>query len=209
MSVGLGVFARAPVAGQVKTRIADALGDAAALQIYRQLFDHTLTRLERFEGALYLYITGDFHSAFADRSRLAAWTVRPQSGPGLAARMYDAVREMHLEHDKVLLVGTDCPLLGVAHLQGAVGHLVADDAVLIPAEDGGFVLIGSSSREMWKNGRCLTGIRTGTHYAFRDAWGCLRQAGAKVAVLDPLWDVDTPEDVDRAQQFGLLAPAAE
>lgn len=134
------VFARPPVYGQVKTRLAASLGDDRALAVYQQLLMHTFQLLEKWPGKRYL-----FHAA--EEIPSPYWpdidlTHRLQSGKDLGQRMQMAFEEVLAEHSQALIIGTDCPGLQVFHLQEAARQLARYDLVLGPAADGGYYLLG-------------------------------------------------------------------
>ena len=81
---------------------------------------------------------------FAQLAATAGASRHPQSGGDLGARMAHAISAALTRHPAVLLIGTDCPLLDVAYLARAAGLLAGHDAVLGPAEDGGYVLVGAT-----------------------------------------------------------------
>jgi glycosyltransferase A (GT-A) superfamily protein (DUF2064 family) len=98
-------------------------------------------------------------------------------------------------HRALLIVGTDCPVLTPAHLQQAADALQSHDAVLIPAEDGGYVLIGLRRPlpEVFK------GVAWSTPRVLAQTEAQLRAAGASWRLLPALWDVDEPADWQRWQ----------
>ena len=104
----------------------------------------------------------------------------------------------------LVLVGSDCPVLAPHHLRAAAAALATHDAVLAPAEDGGYVLVGLS--------RALPAVFEGIEWSTSDVMAAtrerLRAAGARWHELPPLWDVDRPEDYARLQREGLLREMA-
>ena len=139
------VFAKAPVAGFAKTRLIPALGAAGAAALAGRMLAHTLTHaLAANVGAVELCMS----PAPAD----AAWQgvalpqgieCSSQGGGDLGARMSRTVdRNLALQQGPVLLAGTDCPSLTAERMAEASRQLAHHDAVLIPAADGGYVLIG-------------------------------------------------------------------
>jgi glycosyltransferase A (GT-A) superfamily protein (DUF2064 family) len=94
-------------------------------------------------------------------------------------------------------VGTDCPALTPAHVQQAADALQTHDAVLIPAEDGGYVLLGLR-RPL---ASVFERIDWSTEWVSEQTRERLRQAGATWAALPALWDVDDPADWDRFQNI--------
>jgi rSAM/selenodomain-associated transferase 1 len=115
-----------------------------------------------------------------------------QSGADLGYRMANAMRHHFARspHTPLLIVGTDCPVLTPEHLQHAADALQTVDVVVIPAEDGGYVLIGFRKPVPevfvdieWSTSRVLMQTRERLHMAGR-SW----------QELPTLWDVDEPAD---------------
>ena len=139
------VFAKAPVAGSVKTRLIPALGAEGAADLARRMLDHTL-RQAQASGAQAVEL------CMSPGSKDLAWqsVTLPQSveksdqGQGdLGSRMNRAIERAFAQTPgPVLVIGTDCPALSAEHLAWAARQLDQHDAVLLPASDGGYVLIG-------------------------------------------------------------------
>jgi glycosyltransferase A (GT-A) superfamily protein (DUF2064 family) len=92
-----------------------------------------------------------------------------------------------------LVIGTDCPVLEVAHLQQAAAALATHDAVLIPAEDGGYVLIGLRRAQP----EVFADVAWGTPQVLATTRQRLRSAGLSLRELPALWDIDRPADLAR------------
>ncbi len=191
------VFAREPIAGQVKTRLAAALGNEAAATVYRELIDATFAyavaaRTQRIVGAIELWCTPDPGSPFFVElaSRFGA-SRHAQDEGNLGDRMSAALVDAFARARAALLIGTDCPTLGVAGLAGAAAALGRADVVLGPAEDGGFVLVGARAPIRFD------GVRWSTGYTLTDTRDSLRRAGVRWVELPVCWDVDEPADLAR------------
>ncbi|MEE4250204.1 MAG: TIGR04282 family arsenosugar biosynthesis glycosyltransferase [Alcanivoracaceae bacterium] len=202
-STAVAIFARPPVAGQVKTRLAATLGDAAALDVYRRLLAMTL---ESASGSGYPCVM--FAAApSAELARMAdeyGVSFRLQQGHGLGERMVRAIDELHQQYQRVLLIGSDCPELAPHHLQRGFAALAAASVVLGPAEDGGYWLIGSSEALLWRDHKLLDPVSFGGPEALAMTLSCLQYHGATIAMLAALWDLDTEADYRRAVSAGLL-----
>lgn len=195
------VFARAPRRGRVKTRLVPELGEDTALDVHQRLLDRTLLEAAAFPGRARLMLD-DRDDGLAARAREMGLEVGLQQGGGLGERMNVALRDGLQEAPRVLLVGSDCPVLDQTYLALALDGLDEARVVLGASEDGGYVLIGGSDASVWHEGR-FEGVRLGTGYAMADTLVALNDA-APVTVLPPLWDVDIPEDVTRARNLGVL-----
>jgi glycosyltransferase A (GT-A) superfamily protein (DUF2064 family) len=98
-------------------------------------------------------------------------------------------------------MGTDCPALTVGELRAAAGALrEANDAVFVPAEDGGYVLVGLRHAV----DSLFYGIPWGDDRVMDHTRERLRSAGLRWQELAPSWDVDRPEDLARLRASGLM-----
>ena len=139
------IFAKAPVAGEVKTRLIPALGADGARQLYQQLLERLLGMVCReLSCAVELWCTPDStHPLFQRFASLPGVTLHRQQGEDLGERMAFACEEALRRQQRVILIGVDAPALTPQQLTDTFGRLASgDDAVLGPAEDGGYVLLG-------------------------------------------------------------------
>ena len=178
------VFARAPVAGQVKTRLIPRLGAEGAARLQRRLIRAAL-RTARAVGPVELHVT-----------RAHSWLrglgvpLRLQRGRDLGERMYHALRGQRA----TVLIGSDAPALRAADLRRALRLLHGGaDVVLAPAEDGGYALI--AARRIVA--RVFAGIRWGTDEVLARTLDNLHRCGLSHRLLRTVWDVDRPADFDR------------
>jgi rSAM/selenodomain-associated transferase 1 len=190
------VFARAPVPGQVKTRLIPALGPLRAAALHRRLVRETLTKAVR-SGVGPVTLAGypsAGHPFFARCATRYGVALMDQEGADLGARMGEALKRALDRAPMALLVGSDCPPLTVEDLRAAARALgQGADAVLAPAEDGGYVLIGL---------RCFhpalfCGLPWGSEGVLRETMGRLERLSWRVARLPTRWDLDRPEDFAR------------
>jgi uncharacterized protein len=145
-------------------------------------------------GPLTLWCTPDArHRSFRALQRTTGVLCLVQSSGDLGARMHTAFR-FHCVQGPLLLVGTDCPAMQPSHLRrAAVALLDGADAVLQPAEDGGYVLIGLRQPQLG----LFRDMPWSTACVLAETRSRARQAGLVVHELDTLWDVDRPEDLRR------------
>ena len=198
----IAVFAKAPVPGAVKTRLAEVLGADAAASLHAGLVRHALSTAVRARvGPLSLWCAPDTaHPFFARCADEFGARLEPQLGDDLGERMRRAFEPAWRSAVRLLLIGADCPALTAERLEAAAQALRGKDAVFVPAEDGGYVLVGLA--------RPLAGvfedIPWGTAAVMTRTRERLRAAGASWTELPPLWDVDRPDDYARLQREGLL-----
>lgn len=141
------IFAREPVAGQVKTRLIPALGEEAATNLYKQLLDYAINNVITSDlSPVNIAITPESNANYFSQMPCSSYfEISLQSGHDLGARMYNALA-LALEHySKAILIGTDCPFLSHNDLQQAIAALDNNDMVFSPANDGGYVLVGAKA----------------------------------------------------------------
>ena len=201
------VFAKAPVQGCVKTRLAASLGAAAAVAAYRELAERTLAvaaaaRAAGVVGEVQLWCDPDTaHATFdAWRVRFGA-ALRTQRGADLGARMHAALAEALRDAGRGIVIGTDCATLDVAYLARAAAALAERDAVFGPAEDGGYVLVG-----LRRDLDVFSGMPWSAPGLMAATRARLAALDASAAELPTQWDVDTEADWAR-YRAGPLAPA--
>jgi rSAM/selenodomain-associated transferase 1 len=188
------LFIKAPVKGQVKSRLAAAIGEEAALEVYGNFI---LDSIETAEKSGFPYKI--FYYPFADRTALSGLTGRelsimPQEGHDLGARMENAFLRTFAEgFASALLIGSDIPDLPSAVIQSAFESLKKNDVVIGPAADGGYYLIGFNNNSFLP--RIFQGIAWGTNTVFLKTLDILKGASLRVH-LAPEWkDVDTLGDL--------------
>jgi hypothetical protein len=195
-------FAKAPVVGQVKTRLIPVLGAQGALELHQQLIKQVLSTLSQSQLCpVSLWVSGTTaHPFFDDFSATEpADFILLQTGKDLGERMANAFEATLAEYEYALIVGSDCPAITEQYLEQALWALdQGADVVLGPAEDGGYVLIGM---------RCFypelfDGIEWGSGRVLTQTRDRLKQMNCKWIELAQLWDVDRPEDLDRLSKPG-------
>ena len=189
------LFARAPVAGAVKTRLAALLGADGAARLYRAVL----------EDAARLYAGGRWHPVLyadgdPDDRELAVlfgspWRREAQSNGDLGRRLAEAFRAERSRGAKaVVAVGSDHPALAraaLAELLEAVAR--GEDAAVIPAQDGGYCAIALGERA---DPEAIFDRIPWSSAATLDATlRRIRALALSAAVLDPSYDVDRPEDL--------------
>jgi rSAM/selenodomain-associated transferase 1 len=199
------VFAKAPVPGEVKTRLAPLLGEEAAAELHAILVRRALaTACNSGLGPVSLWCAPDpGHPFFAACAGEFGVTLHGQRGSDLGERMARAFEAL-LARSPALLIGTDCPALSADDLRTAAASLVTHDVVLQPAEDGGYVLVGLARPVA----AMFEGMAWGGSRVMRETRSRLRKAGATWRELPTRWDVDRPEDYRRLLETGVLAEAS-
>jgi uncharacterized protein len=199
------VFSKPPVPGLVKTRLIPAIGDTAAAQLHLQLLRQNLCVVQRTDYPASLWIAGAIaHPALLDASHDFGMALRVQEGGDLGARMKHAMQTVLTYSHTAIIIGSDCPVLETTHFRQVVCKLKGDAEVgVIPAEDGGYVLIAASIAELARRKVVLDAlfddITWSTDKVMEQTRERLRQVNATWFELPALWDVDNPEDLLRLE----------
>jgi len=199
LSISLHMLARAPVAGQVKTRLIPALGPQGACDLQQLLLERALQLPAHGFSERFLWLD-DLPSA--DLQALAqrlGWTLVEQPAGDLGERMRRIATLGLAESDAVILIGNDCPAIDGDYLQAACKTLQEQKVVIGPAEDGGYVLLGL--RRM--DATLFSDMPWGTERVFNITLKRLQQLGWPPALLPMLWDVDRPEDLPRLAELNI------
>ena len=189
------VFARAPVSGESKTRLIPRLGADGAAAIQLTLTERALlVARDAGIGPVELWCSPDrSHAAFIAQENCGI-TLHDQGEGDIGQRMCRALCSALHAGDMPVLIGSDCPSLTPQDLRDAAAALeVGADVAMVPAEDGGYVLIAArtSPRSLFD------GIDWGTSRVIEQTRSRLRELGLTWQELEARWDIDRPEDYDR------------
>jgi len=188
------IFAKAPIPGTVKTRLQPTVSqeDAATLQTY--FIQHTLKLATAVKTVdLELRCAPDCsHPFFQQCARQFDITMKPQKGKDLGERMANALQEALVNYQQVIVIGTDCPELTQEYLMKAFARLNQGAmAVIGPASDGGYVLLGLRRYAA----ALFTNINWGSNQVLFETRQKLQQLGWQCDELNTLRDIDTPVDL--------------
>lgn len=189
----LAILARAPVPGQCKTRLIPQLGAEGAAALHAQLVERSVnTALKLPKVQVTLWTAGDakhpFFQQLAESYPQLQWQEQPAGD--LGERMHQVF--VHTGQP-TLLIGSDCPALTVEVLQDCADHLKNHAAVFVPAEDGGYVLVGLQS----PCHALFSSVDWGTDQVMQQTRQRLQQQQMHWVEPLTLWDVDRPEDLLR------------
>jgi len=193
------VFAKAPVPGQVKTRLIPSLGALAAARLHENLVWHSLTTAINSEvGPVHLWCAPSTEDPFFRRcAHEFGVELRVQAHGDLGHRMASAFHETLKVASSALLIGTDCPSLTREDLrETSMALQEGAEAVIGPTEDGGYALIGLKrvDADLFK------GITWGAENVLEETRNRLRALGWKWHELPVRWDIDRLEDVERLKR---------
>lgn len=191
------IFAKAPVAGRVKTRLCPPLSPAEAAELSGCFLVDTVERACSLSGVqVYVAITPPDSEPTFRAFLPAAVHYVPQRGESLGEREANLfVDVLGLGFSGVVLIGSDIPTLPLGHLRAAFTQLADPqcDAVLGPSYDGGYYLVGMRAvhRELFEN------IAWSTSQVLAQTLAQARRHRLHVSLLPPWYDVDTLEDLQR------------
>lgn len=191
----LGVFVKQPVSGAVKTRLAAALGDEAAAKFYEAFLTDVVDRFRATADRRTLCFAPDDDAARAYFDSLAGdeYEIEPQSQGDLGARLAACFeRAFERGAERVVVIGSDSPTLPAALVDEAFNQLDGRrDAVVGPALDGGYYLIGLAKQPR----PIFEGIDWSGPQVLEQTIERIREAGATFALLPPWYDVDEVDDL--------------
>jgi glycosyltransferase A (GT-A) superfamily protein (DUF2064 family) len=198
------VMAKAPVAGQAKTRLGREIGMSAAADLAAAALLDTLEACaQAFGEECYLALDGDLAAGARDveiRSALSSWHVFAQAGGGFGDRLAHAHRTLAVQSPGVVVqIGMDTPQVTADDLRCAAALAGGGAAVLGPALDGGWWVLALDHAE---RAAVLSGVPMSGPETYADTRAAFEAGGHDVRETGPLLDVDTLEDA------ALVAEAA-
>lgn len=190
------VFCKAPIPGQVKTRLTPSLSALQAAAVHQQLSTRTIKLVTKTALCpVQLWCSPDTsHPFFKEISLQYPVSLLPQSSGDLGKRMHQAIEHASNNYKHIILIGCDCPSLAETDLDNALQALNSKkDVVLAPAEDGGYCLIGM-------NKPCqdlFTDINWGNADVLRKTRAKIKSISLNSHELKTQWDVDHYADYQR------------
>jgi rSAM/selenodomain-associated transferase 1 len=187
---------KSPQKGKVKSRLAAVIGDDSAVRLYKNLVTKMLSTIKK----------GTFPFAICFYPKKAEKTIKdwlgceyryiPQNGRDLGERMKNSfVEAFKMGSKRVVLIGSDIPDLPLEFMEEAFSSLKKKDAVIGPAYDGGYYLLGFKDKTF--SPRVFEGMPWGTETVFDKTVQALKRLGQKVHTLPYQRDIDTAEDLKR------------
>src|SRR5438270_175532 len=194
------VFARLPERGRVKTRLAESIGDDAALAAYQTMLRDLLASIGRPSSEVEIEILWAPTEAANGASLAEAFGDLPtamQTGATLGDRLSMAFSERFFFHatEKIVAIGVDDPSLPRTLIDHAFALLDSCEWVLGPAEDGGYYLIGCRAAAF--DPAIFQDIAWGTGMVFATTIAKIAEWQSTIAVLPVRWDIDVIEDWER------------
>ena len=154
------VFCKNPTKGQVKTRLAQSIGDEKALYIYQKLLEKTASILKDLNCPITIYYSeSTVENDFFSNDKVVK---KVQKGKDLGERMGNAFKEAFQTFNKVVIIGTDLWTVEAGDIEKAFNALNNNTAVIGPSLDGGFYLLGLTrylpslfKNKLWGTGEVL------------------------------------------------------
>ena len=194
------LFAKAPVAGKVNTRLIADIGVQAATTLQRDLIDQRLSMLTQANlCAVSLMCSPDVQDDyFVHCKALYPISLLAQSGADLGVRMLNAIRPALQQYKYCIVIGTDAPALDEVLIRQAIERLKKEpEVVFVPAEDGGYVLVGLQQPYEF----LFQGISWGSAKVMQQSRSKLIKNGISFDELATCWDIDRFEDYQRYLVF--------
>ena len=189
-STALVIFVRNPVLGQVKTRLAKDIGDERARAIYLQLLQHTLEITRGLSFRKFIYYADEVSDY--DLWSVPGYTKRKQNGNDLGERMLNSFKELFDQgFTQIIIIGSDCLQIQTEHLQEAVVLLESSAAVIGPASDGGYYLLGLT--KLYPD--LFVNKPWSTDQVFAKTIDDFNNQGISFALLEELSDIDDITDL--------------
>lgn len=187
------IFVKNLLPGNVKTRLAETVGDAKARQTYRKLVDFTIGTAKEIHVKKQIW-----YSSFVDKDdgyTGADFEKKLQDGDDLGQRMWTAFRDgFEKGFKKIIIIGSDCPDITPEIIENGFAGLNHKDVVIGPSEDGGYYLIGSTKfiPEIFST------VPWSTEEVFSETVRILNEKNLVYFLLPTLNDIDTEEDLRKS-----------
>lgn len=189
MNNALLIFVKNLIYGQVKTRLAAAVGNDKALNIYQQLLQHTNNICKNIHANKIV-----FYSDFIEEDiwKTKEFKKKIQQGNDLGERMKNAfIKAFESGFEKVIIVGTDCPQINESILENAFAKLDSFDVVLGPANDGGYYLLGMKKLQPF----LFENIKWSTGSVLKETISRCEKNDLSYFLLPELIDIDEEKDL--------------
>ena len=189
------VFVKNPVAGKVKTRLAKSIGDEKALEVYLLLLSLTRCAAEGANCIRHVFYSDEIAD---DEWSSVAFDKHLQTGSNLGEKMNNAFREVfELGAKRTLIIGSDCPEISAELINQAFDVLDSKDAVIGPAKDGGYYLLGMNQL----HSSFFTDKEWSTETVFENTVDDFKGNRLTYKLLVELSDVDTTDDLHLLDRF--------
>jgi hypothetical protein len=190
------IFTRNPELGKVKTRLAKTIGNKKALEVYQDLLSHTMKVTTTIDCDKFVFY--DSSIKINDIWPTNLFEKKIQFGADLGAKMQNAFQELfNLGYKNCVIVGSDLFDLQANHFNEAFHILESNDAIIGPAEDGGYYLLGLK--------KIIPAIFSNKNWGTETVLAAtlIDLLAFSVAFLEVLNDIDTFEDLEKSNYYIL------
>lgn len=182
------IFAKNPIEGRVKTRLAKEIGNDKALLIYQRLLDHTYKETKSLQCDKFLFLGNAFEKNLFDEN----FTQVIQKGRNLGEKMKIAFADIfHKGYNKIIIIGTDCPGITSQIIDHAFESLSKYDYVIGPSLDGGYYLLGMNERSNY----LFENMKWSINNVLTETIKKIEKRNFKYYLTEQLKDVDTLDDL--------------
>ncbi|MBT8234168.1 MAG: glycosyltransferase [Saprospiraceae bacterium] len=190
------IFIKNPELGRCKTRLAATVGDEKALEVYKNLLAHTRRVTCDIDVSRYLFYDKNINPNDDWKDSLFIKSV--QSNGDLGDRMQNAFDTVLNTHDKVIIIGSDCPELNSSVLDKAFNALEENDLVIGPTHDGGYYLLGMKKASPF----LFNEMEWSVDSVFNSTVERIKKENKTYFVLETLSDLDNEDDLKGFPEFG-------
>ena len=193
------IFAKAPVMGEVNTRLIPDIGVDKATALQQELIERCVQQYgksNQFDVQIWCAPNTE-HEVFQRCAREHNISLHSQQGHDLGSRMSHAFSVALKNYDRVALIGTDAPALDAGKVAHALDTLETHEVVIVPAEDGGYVLIAMCDH--FDN--VFLSVPWGGSQVLRRTRGNIVAQALRYKELDTCWDIDRLEDYQRYREM--------
>lgn len=188
------LFAKAPIPGYAKTRLIPALGARGAARFHQQLVTHSLRTLCALKEVKVELHYSEPHPFFWRLAKRYHCQLVPQARGDLGRRMLESLRQ---GPESALIIGSDCPVITPQLVRRCIQALKGYELVLLPAEDGGYGLIGCQKPHHDTLSMLFENMPWGTAQVLEKTRAAAAKAQLRMQELETIWDIDTPDDLAR------------
>jgi len=186
------IFAKNPVPGKVKTRLAADIGNEMAFEIYLKLLYRSYANTKNIICDKFLFLSDRKDEDLFDENFIQYL----QKGNGLGEKMKNAFNEILKNgYGKIIIIGTDCPELDENILSDAFEKLNENDFVIGPANDGGYYLLGLKSKADY----LFEEIEWSTEKVLKQTIDKIESEHKSYFLLKELIDIDDNSDLDSSE----------
>ena len=196
------VFVKYPELGNVKTRLSAEIGDERAVELYRVMVEDLLTTVKKLDMSVIICYDPKEKGIDLMKWLGAGPLYYAQEGRDLGARLENAFYYAYSKSfTDVMVIGSDMPDLSLQELNDAFDALDTTEAVIGPAHDGGYYLLGFNRSGFFLD--VFKDIPWSTNMVYMETWSKIRKRGKMVEVLEEKSDIDTFFDLEHLWQKNL------